>query len=71
MVMVAYKRQQSIKDKIAQFPPEIIRNKRILPGMKKCGNCVVCQYVKECNQVLTKTNSWNHLSVLQRTYFIL
>ena len=59
--LVAYKRQQNIKDKVirAQIPPKQTRNKRIIPGMKKCGKCSVCQYVKECNQVKHKTTSWN------------
>ena len=59
--MVAYKRQRNIRDKIikAKIPVKNTRTQRTIPGMKKCGNCVVCPYVKEGNQVKSKIKTWN------------
>ena len=46
--LVAYKRQRNIRDNIirAQIPANQSRPKRSMPGMKKCGKCVVCPFVK-------------------------
>ena len=59
--MVEYKRQTNIRDRIikAKIPAKFTRAQRSIPGMKKCGNCVVCPYVKEGNQVKSKTKTWN------------
>ena len=59
--MVAYKRQRNIRDKIirAKIPVKFTRAQRTMPGMKKCGNCVVCPYVTEGIQVKSKTKIWN------------
>ena len=55
--LIAYKRQRNIRDNIirARVPPTQTKHKRIIPGMKRCGNCSVCPYVKEGNQIKTKT----------------
>ena len=59
--LVAYKRQRNIRDKIirAKIPPNQTRQNRVIFGMKKCGNCPACPYVKEGTQVKTKNKSWN------------
>lgn len=59
--MVAYKRQRNIKDRIikAKIPTKSTRHQRSVPGMKKCGKCVVCPFVKEGTQVKSKNNTWN------------
>ena len=59
--LVAYKRQRNIRDKIirAKIPLAKKRNQRYIPGMSKCGKCVVCPFVKECNTVKCKSKTWN------------
>ena len=59
--MVAFKRQRNIRDKIirAKIPTKSTRNQRSIPGMKKCGKCVVCPFVKAGTQVKSKNKTWN------------
>ena len=57
--LIAFKRQQNIRDKIirAKVAPEQ-RNQRNLVGMKKCGNCVACIYIKEGKLIKTNIGQW-------------
>ena len=52
--LVAYKRPPNIRDKIirSKIPasPQK-RPRRIVPGMSKCNNCVICPFVKEGRSV--------------------
>ena len=59
--LVAYKRQQNIRDKLikSRIPKTNTREHRVLPGMKKCGKCVICPYVVEGNKVQTRIMIWN------------
>ena len=45
--LISYKRQPNVRESIirAKVPPE--RQARELKGMKKCGKCLACSYVKE------------------------
>ena len=45
--LVSFKRQKNIKETIvrAKVAPE--RQARVMKGMKKCGNCLACSYIKE------------------------
>ena len=45
--MVAYKRQRNIREAIvrAKVAPE--RQTRTQKGVKKCGICLACRYIKE------------------------
>ena len=56
--LVAFKRQRNIRDKIrrAKIPTEQSRNKIIISGMKKCGKCSVCPYVKLKKEIKSKLN---------------
>ena len=51
--LVAYRRPQNIRDKIvrSKIPGTPIRAKRIIPGMKKCNNCIICPFVRESKTV--------------------
>ena len=51
--LVAYRRPQNIRDKIvrSKIPSTSKRNKRSVPGMKKCNNCSICPFVKEGKSV--------------------
>ena len=52
--MVAYKRQRNIRDAIvrAKVAPE--RQKRTQKGVKKCGKCLACSYIKKGKYILGK-----------------
>ena len=57
--LIAFKRQQNIKDILIKAKvAEEQRNKRNLVGMKKCGNCVVCTYIKEGKSIKTINGDW-------------
>ena len=58
--MVAYKRQRNQKDLLvkAKVAAEETREKRPLLGMKKCGNCKVCPYIKEQKSITHNKRSW-------------
>ena len=47
--LVAYKRPQNVRDKLirAKIPQTEKRLKRNIGGMKKCGNCPICPFIKE------------------------
>ena len=51
--LVAYRRPQNIRDKIvrSKIPGTPRRAKRIIPGMTKCYNCVICPFVRESKTV--------------------
>ena len=46
--LIAYRRPKNIRQYLirAKVPPPITRSRRALPGMKKCGKCVTCPYVR-------------------------
>ena len=58
--MIAYKRHRNLKDMLIRSKVPKLDNrrpKRKLTGMRKCGKCVVCPYVKEGKKVkATATN---------------
>ena len=54
-----YKRPKNIRQYLirAKVPPALTRPKRTLPGIKKCGKCVTCPFVKTCKSIsATATN---------------
>jgi len=59
--IVAYKRNRNIKDNLvkAKIQKLNIRPKRILRGMKKCGKCVVCPYIKEGRSIKSEKFTWS------------
>ena len=59
--IVAHKRTKNIKDYLirAKVPGQNIRNKRMLPGMKKCSKwCSICPYIKETRVIKHKNMNW-------------
>ena len=46
--LIAYKRPRNIRQYLirAKIPPALTRPRRSLPGMKRCGGCVTCPFVK-------------------------
>ena len=56
--LVAYRRPQNIRDKIvrSKIPSTPKRIKRMVPGMSKCNNCVICPFVKE-GKIIQATSS--------------
>ena len=46
--LIAYRRQKNVREFVirAKVPPPATREKRVLPGMKRCGKCVNCPYVQ-------------------------
>ena len=57
--LIAYKRQQNIKDKIIRAKvANKTRETRNLIGMKKCNKCVACFYIKEGETISTKNGIW-------------
>ena len=46
--LVAFRRQRNIREKLirAKVPAAPTRPRRILPGMRSCGRCVNCAYIK-------------------------
>ena len=51
--LVAYRRPQNIRDKIvrSKIPSISTRNKRTVPGMRKCNKCAICPFVREGKSV--------------------
>ena len=64
--LVAYKRNKNLKDMLirSKVPkPNNSRPKRKLTGMKKCGKCVTCPFVKESKKVKsTATNFYKEIN---------
>ena len=59
--LVAFRRQTNIREKTVRAKVAPIRNpreKQFLNGMKKCGSCVDCSYVREGNKVKAETFTW-------------
>ena len=46
--LVAFRRQRNIREKLirAKVPAPPSRPKRVIPGMKRCGRCINCPYIK-------------------------
>ena len=66
--LVAFRRQRNIREKLirAKVPAAPTRPKRILPGMKSCGRCVNCAYIKTGQTV--KSLASNHEVQLTESY---
>ena len=61
--LTAYRRPENIKNKLirSKIPKESLREKRILPGMKKCPkNCAICPYVAQGKTVKSNATSHTH-----------
>ena len=61
--LVAYRRPSNLKDKLvrSKIPQEVSRQKRNLPGMKKCGkSCATCPYVSQVNSVKSSSSNFTH-----------
>ena len=59
--LIAYKRQKNIRQHVirAKVPNQQNYPKRIVKGMKKCGeNCTVCPYVRESKRVKINGKEW-------------
>ena len=58
--LISYKRQTNIRESIirARVAENRIRPKRVLRGMKKCGKCLACAYIKEGRIVTNKNFKW-------------
>ena len=52
--LISYRRQQNIREKIVRAKVAKQRETRIQKGMKKCGKCLACSYIKEGKTVLGK-----------------
>jgi hypothetical protein len=61
--LIAYKRQKNLGDLLirAKLPAKSQRKqtKRKLNGMKKCGKCVICPYIKEGKKIEGDTFEWH------------
>ena len=59
--LVAFRRQRNIRENIIKAkvaPNTITRERRMLNGMKKCGKCIICSYVKEGNTIKSNNFTW-------------
>ena len=59
--LIAYKQQkQHIRESHikAKVYPQNTRHKRYIPGMKKCGKCLICNYIKEGKFILGRSFTW-------------
>ena len=45
--LVAYRKQKDTKESIVRAKVAAIRQQRVHKGLKKCGKCLACRYVKE------------------------
>ena len=60
--LTAFKKQANIKDHIIRAkvaPPKTNYPKRYLRGMKKCGKCTLCPYIKEGRNLKINRAEWN------------
>ena len=60
--LVAHKRQKNLKDlliraKVAKKTNNMY-NTRVINGMKKCGKCISCNYIKEGKEITNKQETW-------------
>ena len=59
--LICYRRQRNIRDHLIRAkvpPPAPARPKRTLPGMKKCGKCVNCPYIKTGSIVKSSASTY-------------
>ena len=58
--LVAFKRNQNLKELLirAKVMPNRMKKRRKLRGMKKCGKCVVCSFIKEGKSIKNKESLW-------------
>ena len=58
--IVAHKRVKNIREYLirAKIPGKCVRNKRNLPGMKKCLKCSICPYIKETKEIKHADVNW-------------
>ena len=58
--LIAYKRNQNLKELLvrAKLNTNNGRQKRKLKGMKKCGKCIACSFVKEGRSIKSKDTTW-------------
>ena len=56
--LIAYRRQKNVREFVirAKVPPPPSRERRVLPGMKRCGKCVNCPYV-QTGRTVTATHT--------------
>ena len=61
--LTAYRRPANIRNKLirSKIPLEQTREKRTLPGMKRCGkNCAICPYVDQTKTVKASSSDYIH-----------
>merc|ERR1711942_160489 len=58
--LIAYKRQKNIRESLIKVKvyPQNTRDQRYIPGMKKCGKCLICNYKKEGKSILGRSFTW-------------
>ena len=58
--LIAFRRQKNIREFLirAKVPPVPSRPKRALPGMKKCGRCLACSYVKTGKNIKSTSSNF-------------
>ena len=58
--LIAFRRQKNIQEFLirAKVPPVPSRPKRALPGMKKCGRCLACSYVKTGKNIKSTSSNF-------------
>ena len=60
--MIAYKRHRNLKDMLIRSKVPKVSNsrpKRNLKGMKKCGICVICPYIKEGRKIKSTATNYS------------
>ena len=69
--LIAYRRQRNIRESLikAKVYPQNTRDKRYLPGMKKCGKCLICNYIKEGKFILGRSFTWKIVKSLSCNSF--
>ena len=58
--LIAFRRQKNIREFLirVKVPPALSRPKRALPGMKKCGRCLACSYVKTGKNIKSTSSNF-------------
>ena len=58
--LTAYKRQKNVKDFVvkARVAPKEGNSRRVVKGMRKCGKCSICPYIREGKSVKINQFSW-------------
>ena len=59
--IIAYKRNRNIKETLirAKITKQMARPKRILKGMKRCGKCKSCPFIKEGRSIKADKFTWS------------